>query len=160
VISGYNDKNLAPKVTLWQHVKVVYIGDDEEMYVTRTFYNKETGNPTRQLTRNQAGQLHSPPDGTPSEVHFDDQGRPIDLIWHPNNVEHREVAPSAILMYPDTGQSKCEQFYVEGQPISPQEGPFRVFFAEDGSIIREVMATELDRIPDETLEQNRNRLEP
>lgn len=158
--SVHSGKTIAPDTTSWHNVNVVYIGANEEMYVTRTFYNKETGKPTRQVTRNQAGQLHAPPDGTPSEVQFDDYGRPIELIWHSHNIEHREGAPSAILLYPETGQPKSEQFYINGQPISPSEGPFRIFYAQDGAVIREVMATDLDRIPDQTIGHQRNRLEP
>ena len=143
-----------------QNVNVIYIGDDEQMFVTRTFYSKVTGKPTRQETRDQDGRLQAPPDDTPSEVRFDSHGRPTDMIWHSHNLEHRQGAPSAVVLYPETGQTMCEQFRRNGQPVPAEQGPFRVFYSEDGQVVREIAAREQDRIPEETIVWEQNQLEP
>lgn len=98
----------------------------EEAYFTETRYSKETGQPCVSFTRLN-GLLHSPPDGTPSYVLFDAQGRATLLKWHHQDQLHREGAAATIYVEPTTGVHTFEVFYSHGQPRARHLGPYRVY---------------------------------
>lgn len=132
-------------------------GEDE--YVTKTAYNRETGLPRIQQTRLR-GMLHAPPTGEPSQVVFDDDGRPAELSWHAFNLEHREDGPASVNLYEGTQHPCVEVYKLEGQPRSPELGPYRVARKRNGEIVKEEFADEHNQLPQSTIEFMINRLEP
>lgn len=119
---------------------MIYVEDGEEIFVTETVYNKETGLPTRQHTT--LNKLkHAPPDGNPSLIAFDDDGNPSLMCWHEADVEHRLEGPSTIALYP-SGVHQAEMYKIHGKPRPKSEGPFRIRRSEDGSIYSEEFADE------------------
>ena len=95
---------------------------DEEVYVTETIYNKETGLPAyRRTLLNEL--FHAPPDGSPSEVIFDREGREISLLWHRENKLHRTNGGASIAVDPETGVHIRESFFLYGQKRPKSRGP-------------------------------------
>ena len=118
----------------------------QDKYLTETAYDQETGVPIWQTTTFN-GKRHAPPDGTPSYVVFDEQGRPKQLTWHAFDIEHRTNGPSTILLDPETNVHRVESYYVQGQPRDPTVGPYRVCRYEDGEIWKEEFNTPSGRAP-------------
>lgn len=118
---------------------VTYVEEGEEVYVTHTVYNKETGLPTRRtVTLN--GKEQAPPDGEPSHTAFDYQGRPTHMQWVTDKVRHRTDGPSSIVLFPETGIHMTESFEIHGQPRDPSEGPYRIRRNKDGKVWQEEYA--------------------
>ncbi|MEL6646278.1 MAG: hypothetical protein AAFQ05_01015 [Pseudomonadota bacterium] len=140
------------------NVRVINIRDGEELFVTKTIYDKETGLPRWKQTRLN-GMLHAPPDGEPSEIHYDNEGRERDRFWHYENLEHREGAPSSTLLNPDTGSVLLAQFRIHGQPRPAEAGPFRMRYDSDGKLLGVHEARDSDFFPDETIELQKKRLD-
>jgi len=144
---------------LRQNVNVVHIAEGEDAYVTTTVYDQKTGLPRRQQTRlNQM--LHSPPDGTPSEVLFDDDGQAHWFTWHQFNLEHRENGPSTVVLHPGTQIPMTEVFRLEGQPRPPELGPYRLRFDESGEVVNKEFSGPDDQMTKGVIQHQRNRLEP
>ena len=98
----------------------------EDLYITETVYDQDTGLPRRQFTKLN-GMLHSPPDGSPSYIGFV-KGLPQYKTWHRFDMEHREDGlPSSICVNLETGIHYCEVFRIDGKPRDPLDGPFRIF---------------------------------
>ncbi|WP_144435942.1 hypothetical protein [Roseibium album] len=57
----------------------------------------------------------APPDGSASEITFDDKGRPLDLGWHSKDLAHREGAAASIRVNPENGVHIVEQFRTHGK---------------------------------------------
>lgn len=132
--------------------------EDEITFVTKTVFDAASGLPLRQETRLN-GALQAPPDGSPSTVRYRD-GQPTQFEWHENNLEHRTVGPARLKVDALTGRRLLEVFKIKGQPRSPEHGPFRVWYNEQGEVSREAFAKPGDFLPDETIEYNRSNLEP
>ena len=106
---------------------MIWVNEGEDVYVTETVYDRETGLPRRQVTTLN-GELHSPPDGSPSEIIYDKKGRATNLDWHHRGKPHRKNGPSGIVIKdPDTGVHTCEVFETHGEPRAPDRGPHRVY---------------------------------
>ncbi|TPW33116.1 hypothetical protein FJU08_00675 [Martelella alba] len=71
--------------------------------------DEETNLP-RWMTIKLGGKLHSPPDGRPSHVLFDAEGRPYEFVWHHLNYPHRKNGPSKLRINPDNGIHVMEEF--------------------------------------------------
>jgi len=129
--------------------------DNEEVYETRTVYERDTGLPRRQRTTLN-GLKHAPPDGSPSEIAYDDKGRPLELTWHAFGEEHRADGPATIVLYPDTGRPMTEVYKVNGEPRPREQGPFRVRIDRDGKVWEEEFADQHRSVTSQT----KHRLEP
>lgn len=70
----------------------------------------EDTNLPRWMTIKFGNELHSPPDGRPSHVLFDVQGRPYQFSWHHFNTLHREDGPARLKINPDNGVHVREEF--------------------------------------------------
>ena len=102
-----------------------FVEEGEDVYITETVYHKETGQPCRQITTLN-GLRHAPPDGSPSLVAYDEQGRATHMRWHAFDKEHRTEGPSSIVLFPETGIHMTEAFEIEGEPRPPELGPYIV----------------------------------
>ncbi len=118
---------------------MIYSEEGEDVYITVTVYERETGLPRRQITTLN-GLKHAPPDGSPSHIAFDDEGRPLQKHWHAFDKEHREEGPSTIMLYSDTGIHMTERFMLEDKPRSADQGPYRIRRNRDGEITKEEFA--------------------
>lgn len=95
------------------------------------------------------GLRESPPDGSPSEVGYDEQGRPERLEWHHLDKRHRDrsVGPAVILLNPENGIHVVERFQHHGASPSsdPALGPDLIVRDRDtGEIIRQSHESEVD----------------
>lgn len=111
---------------------MIYVEEGEEVYTTETVYNSETGLPRRQTTRLN-GMLHAPPDGSPSQVAWDDQARITHKYWHVLDLEHRIDNPSSIVFRPD-GTRKTECFMIHGKPRPADQGAYIVRLDKSGTV--------------------------
>lgn len=118
--------------------------EGEDVYVTETIYNRETGLPVfRRITLN--GLRESPPDGSPSEISYDDQGRPDRMEWHHVDEWHREDGPSVIHLNPENGVHIIERFHHHGEPRNRALGPSRISRDRDsGEIVSTLDESDLD----------------
>jgi hypothetical protein len=117
---------------------------DFDTYVTETKYSKETKLPVVQRTRLN-DLLEAPPNGEPSEIIFDDLGRPLRLMWHQQNYPHRENAPAWIELNPENGVHVFEYFYTMGRHRERAAGPYRIVRDnETGEVVREVFEGDPD----------------
>ena len=117
--------------------------DDEDEYVTRTVFSRSSGLRRRQFVHF-SGLLNSPPDGAPSQIAYDEDGNPIEMVWHRNDLEHRSDGPSTVLLCGQSGEVLLERFCISGQPRDPKLGPYRIAYGKGGETIREEYATERD----------------
>ena len=129
-----------------------------DTYVTKTEYDAETGFPIKQMTRLH-GKLQSPPDGSPSVIRFVG-GRPATFEWHDQNLDHRVDGPASVRVDPVSGKTLLEVFQIQGQPRSPEDGAFRIWYDSEGNVERKIFAEDEDYVPVETIELQRNKLEP
>lgn len=118
---------------------LIHNPDEEIEYTTKTVYSTKTNHPVRQFTYCN-GALQSAPDGSPSLVHFDAQGRVERIAWHENNKQHRSMGPSAVSYDPETGAIVGETFLRHGQYRDPSEGPYLIIRNTDGDIVSESYA--------------------
>lgn len=91
-------------------------------FEVKEIYDDETGVLRIRQTRLN-DKLHSPPNGEPSHVSFDPEGRPLTFIWHEMDREHRDHGPSEQTFSPESGIAKIETFMMHGRPRPPQLGP-------------------------------------
>ncbi len=117
---------------------MIYTDKGEKSYQTETVYNEQTGLPVRQLTKLD-GLLQSPPDDTPAQVLFDDQGRIREMVWWDQGKEHRDVmkGPAKVKINPENGVHILECYRLENnlsrtrtEPALIQRDP------ESGEVIR------------------------
>jgi len=117
---------------------VIYSKEGETVYQTETVYNDETGLPVRQLTR-LGGVLQSPPDDTPAQVLYDEQGRIIEKVWWDDNKEHRDKnkGPAVIKINPENGTHIIERYKNRGKNSrSRTEAAYIARDPNSGQIIR------------------------
>lgn len=117
-------------IAIHYNINVKNIQDDEIVLITQCVYDKHTGLPRRQETRDVFGRLQSPPNDLPSVILYRG-GVPYILEWHEDDVEHRENGPSSIVMYTETGQSMTEIFCFKGAARPQTQGPFRIYYDEE-----------------------------
>ena len=111
---------------------------ETETYVTETKYNKKTGLPISRRTHLN-GLLHAPPNDEPSEIIYDQLGRPKYIRWHAEDRPHRVNAPAKVDLNPENGQHWVECFFLEGEPLNPRLGPYRIVrHPETGEVIKQV----------------------
>jgi hypothetical protein len=123
---------------------VVRVAAEEDVYVTETTYNRETGLPVfRRTSLN--GMRESPPDDSPSVVHYDSLGRPDRMEWYRQGQPHREAGPSVIYINPENGVHVIERFYHHGVARDRALGPSKITRDHDsGEIISLTDDSELD----------------
>lgn len=118
--------------------------EDFDTFVTETKYSKETKLPVIQRTRLN-GLLEAPPNGEPSEIIFDDLGRPLRLMWHHQNYPHREDAPAWIELNPENGIHVSEYFFASGSRQEKTVGPYWIKRdSQTGAVVREVFKGDPD----------------
>jgi len=110
----------------------------ETVYQTETVYDDVTGLPVRQLTTlNDV--LQSPPDDTPAQVLFDEQGRIREMVWWDNGKEHRDIdkGPAKIKINPENGVHVVERFKRHGETTRSRAEPALVIRDPDtGEVVR------------------------
>ncbi|WP_157727739.1 hypothetical protein [Stappia sp. ES.058] len=84
----------------------------KEIYTIEVDYYPETDIPKEMNIRLLTGEFHSPPDGRPSSVEFDDQGRPTEMAWHHRNLLHRFSGPAMVRINPENGVHIAEFFRI------------------------------------------------
>lgn len=126
---------------------MIYVDEGEIVYVTETVYHEESGLPRRQWTTLN-GLKHAPPSGEPSLIAWDDQGRIVHKYWHAFDLEHKIDGPAAIVFYPENGKPKTEDFKIDGQPLSKEQGPFRIRRDLNGLILHEEYISEDGQRPE------------
>ena len=99
-----------------------YVKPSEDVYVTETVYDRDTGLRTFQRTTFN-GLRQSPPDDSPSEIVFDKLGRPQQLEWHHKDELHRTTGPATVFRNTESGIHTSERFYTAGRPRDPLLGP-------------------------------------
>ena len=97
-----------------------------ETYITETKWNKETGLPLVQFVKLN-GLKHSPPDGSPSYILFDDLGRPKIMKWHNHDKLHRDKAGAWISIDPETKVHTTEAFFHHGRQREQHLGPSCIY---------------------------------
>lgn len=114
------------------------INEETDTYVTKTKYHRETGLPISQRTFLH-DKLQTPPDDSPSEVLFDEFGRPQYLTWHEAGVTHREGKPAIVELNPESGEPWVEGFFTRGRPIHRSIGPYRIVRDWDsGEVVKQI----------------------
>jgi len=94
--------------------RVLEVEEGQDEYVTNTIYDRETKLPVFQCAHLN-GVLESPPDGSPSEIQFDEQGQPEHMKWHHQGSLYRRGAPASIFRDNDTGIHLIERFMGHGE---------------------------------------------
>ena len=126
---------------------MIYNEEGESVYTTETVYDDETGLPRRQITTLN-GLKHAPPDGSPSQVAFDREGRATEKIWHAFGEEHRLDGPAAIVLFPETGVHMTEDFMIKGHPRPSGQGPCRIRRNELGEVWQQEFSSEENPSPE------------
>jgi hypothetical protein len=127
---------------------VINAKEGEDVYVTETIYNRETGLPVFQRTTLN-GKRESPPDGSPAEIGYDEHGRVERLEWYHQGERHRDkdVGPAVIIINPENGIHVVERFQHHGKSPSPDPalGPDLIVRNRDtGEIVRQTHESEVD----------------
>lgn len=120
---------------------MIYSEEGDDVYLTETVYDRATGLPRRQRTTLN-GLRHAPPDGSPSEIRFDDLGRPYQLWWHEFDLEHNFSGPSSVLLHLGTKTHQAEVYCLEGRPRPKEFGPYMVRRDKEGRIWSEEFVDE------------------
>lgn len=94
----------------------------KEQYVLEIGYDRETDLP-RVMTIKSNGMLQSPPDGRPSFVRFNEQGRPSMMEWHEADDLHNERGPSRVWINPENGVEYEQEFHLFGEAPIDQKKP-------------------------------------
>ena len=115
---------------------MLIVDEGEDVYVTETIYNRETRLPVYQRML-LGGALQAPPDGSPSEIHFDELGRPAHFAWHDQDKHHRIDGPALLSINPDNDVHILEDFVINGKYRSPSDGPYRIVRDKDSGEITE-----------------------
>jgi hypothetical protein len=110
--------------------------EGQDVYVTETIYDRETGFALYQHTKLN-GLRESPPDGSPSLVHFDEFGRVSQKCWHKQDKPHRLDAPSTIAINPENGVHIVELFEQDGHPRDPKFGPSMIKYNRETGEVEE-----------------------
>ena len=93
---------------------MLQVEEGQDEYVTNTIYDRETKLPVFQCTQ-LSGLLESPPDGSPSEIQFDENGKPQHIKWHSQGSLYRRGAPASIFRDNNTGFHLIERFVGHGE---------------------------------------------
>lgn len=113
---------------------MVRVPEEEDVYVTETTFNRKTGLPVfRRTSLN--GALESPPDDSPSLVHYDELGRPDRMEWHRAGQWHRDPGPSVVYINPDNGVHVVERFEHYGVARDLTYSPSRIVRDRDSGEI-------------------------
>ena len=86
----------------------------KEIYTIEVGRDSETGLPRWQVIRLD-DKLHSPPDGRPAQIVFDDHGRPTEMGWFHENLYHRTTGPALVKVNPSNGICVYEEHRVFGK---------------------------------------------
>lgn len=88
----------------------------EERYTLTVLRDGETGLPRAMTIRlgDKYGKLHSPPDGRPAFVSFDEHGRVEEMGWYENDSYHRIGAPALMKINPNNGVVFYEEYRNHG----------------------------------------------
>ena len=116
--------------------------EDTITYVLEVKFNRTTKLPVFQRARLD-GLRQDLPDGTPSEMAYDEQGRVIYLGRYDQDQPHAEGAPAIIHVNPDTGVHKSERFYLKGESYPQALGPRQI--TRDGQT-GEVLGVHYDEV--------------
>ncbi len=118
--------------------KDIWYEEGEQIYVTYTVVRPD-GTARYQETRLN-NLKEAMPQGDASEISYGTAGLPTSKTWHKAGEEHRIGSPSSVIFHGNSDLPMTECFKVEGNPISSEDGPWRVRRRKDGDIWQEEYA--------------------